>query len=56
MRSADLVDDAANLSDTLRHMAMNDEEQPVDLEIALEMALKAWWQQVRSEDQLEQCI
>jgi hypothetical protein len=37
----------ANMTDTLRHMALNDEERPVDLEMALEMALKAWLRQVR---------
>jgi hypothetical protein len=34
------------MTDTLRHMALNDEERPVDLEMALEMALKAWLRQV----------
>ncbi|KAF5828588.1 hypothetical protein DUNSADRAFT_17384 [Dunaliella salina] len=38
-------EDAANLSDTLRRWAGNNEDQQIDLEVCLEVALKAWLKQ-----------
>jgi len=38
-------EDAANLSDTLRRWAGNNDDQQIDLEVCLEVALKAWCKQ-----------
>ncbi|KAJ9519099.1 hypothetical protein QJQ45_007653 [Haematococcus lacustris] len=52
---ANINDDAANLSDTLRHMAMNDEEKHIDLEVSCEMTLNAWLTQVRRRHDPGEC-